>query len=85
MEQSYFNKIKDSFDPFDVDLFSSSINAKCPRFVSWLPDPSAYAIDAFSLDWSAFYFYAFLPFILILRVLRKLIADKAEGVVVVPW
>jgi len=32
-----------------------------------------------------FFFYAFPPFILILRVLRKIIADKAEGVMVVPW
>ena len=33
------------------------------RYVSWHPDPGAFAIDAFSLDWSVFkLFYAFHPF-----------------------
>ncbi|XP_011859075.1 PREDICTED: uncharacterized protein LOC105556591 [Vollenhovia emeryi] len=85
LEQSYFEKIHSHFGPFDIDLFASSINAKYPCFVSWLPDPLAQAVDAFSLDWSKSYFYAFPPFILILKVIRKIITDKAEGVVVVPW
>lgn len=85
LDEAYFNRITSLFGSFDIDLFASSINAKCPRFVSWLPDPLAFAIDAFSLDWSEFFFYAFPPFILILKVIRKIISDKAEGVVVVPW
>ncbi|EFN79477.1 hypothetical protein EAI_12430, partial [Harpegnathos saltator] len=80
----YFHRIESGFDPFDIDLFASSIYTKCPCFVSWLPDPLAHSIDAFSLDWSKFYFFAFPPFILILRVLRKIISDKAERVLVVP-
>jgi len=83
--QPYFDKINLYLGPFDIDLFASTINNKCPNFVSWFPDPLALAVDAFSLNWSGFFFYAFPPFILILRVLRKIITDKAEGVVVVPW
>jgi len=83
--QPYFDKINSHFGPFDIDLFASTINNKCPSFVSWFPDPLALAVDAFSLNWSGFFFYAFPPFILILRVLRKIITDKAKGVVVVPW
>lgn len=85
LRQEYFDRIDRYFGHFEIDLFASAANRKCPRFVSWLPDPFAEAVDAFSLDWSNFYFYAFPPFILILKVLRKIIIDKAEGVVVVPW
>lgn len=85
LEQSYFDIINTELGPFDIDLFASSINTKCPCFVSWLPDPLAAFVNAFSLDWSIYYFYAFPPFALILRVLRKIISDRAEGVVVVPW
>lgn len=85
LSQAYFNRIDSYFGPFDLDLFASSINAKCSRFISWFPDPLAHAVNAFSLDWGGIYFYAFPPFILILRVLRKIINDRAEGVVVVPW
>ncbi|KYN21862.1 hypothetical protein ALC57_05756 [Trachymyrmex cornetzi] len=84
--------IESQFGRFDIDLFASAINAELdildvcsPRFVSWLPDLLAYAVDAFLLDWSIFYFYAVPPFALITRVLRKIITDKAEGILVVPW
>lgn len=85
LEQSFFNEISSVFGQFDIDLFASSINKKCPLFVSWFPNPLAFAIDAFSLNWGKFYFYAFPPFILILKTLRKIISDRAEGVLVVPW
>ncbi|XP_067217303.1 uncharacterized protein [Linepithema humile] len=85
LDHRYFSIINHRFGQFDIDLFASSINNKCVRFVSWLPDPLAEAVDAFSLHWGSFYFYAFPPFILILKVLRKIISDEAEGVVVVPW
>lgn len=47
-------------------------------------DPEAYKIDAFTLDWKLFYFYAFPPFSIVLPVIQKIITDKAEGIVVVP-
>lgn len=81
---SFFAKIQRRFGPFDIDLFATHTNAKCKTFVSWFPNPFAIAVDAFTLDWGAFYFYAFPPFVLIARVLRKIINDKAEGVLVVP-
>lgn len=68
----------------DIDLFATNINNKCERYVSWHPDPYCFAVDAFSLCWTDFYFYAFPPFSLVLRSLNKIIADKAEGILVVP-
>lgn len=55
----------------EIDLFASRINDKCPKFVSWHRDPDAYRIDAFTLPWLSYYFYAFPPFLFKLRVLQK--------------
>ena len=72
-------------DLFDIDLFASNINAKCNIYVSWLPDPDSCAIDAFTISWSEGNFFVFPPFILLPRVLRKKINDKAEGRLVVTY
>lgn len=80
-----FDIIAKELGPFDMDLFASLLNTKCDSYVSWIPDPGSLAVDAFTLSWKDCYFYAFPPFILIPRVLRKIINDKAEGILVVPW
>lgn len=85
LNQEFYNKIDSTFGPFNLDLFATSINTKCSHFVFWFSDPMVHAVDAFSLDWSKFYFYVFPAFILILRVLRKIISDGAEKTLVVSW
>lgn len=80
-----FAIIDRKFGPFEVDLFASMLNRKCTLYVSWIPDPDSWVVDAFTLSWSGLKFYAFPPFILIPRVLRKIVNDRAEGIVVVPW
>ena len=67
-----------------IDLFASSTNAKLPRYISWLPDPHDYAVDAFTVSWQDLTFYAFPPFSLLPRVLAKIIQDKATGLLFVP-
>ena len=42
----------------EIDLFASRINTQFPKCVSFKPDPTAFAIDAFTLDWSRLMFYA---------------------------
>lgn len=80
-----FTAICKKFSIFpDIDLFASRINRKCKRFVSWHRDPDAFQVDAFTISWCNHHFYAFPPFCLVLRVLQKIINDKAEGIVVVP-
>lgn len=74
-----------TFVPFEIDLFATSINTKCLRFVSLFSNPMAETIDAFYLVWSKFLFYALLPFILILKLLQKLISDRIKEILVVPW
>lgn len=80
-----FRDIVEGFGMPDIDLFATSFNTKCKKFVSWLGDPQCVAVDAFTCDWSKFFFYAFPPFSVILRVLRKITEDQARGVVVVPF
>lgn len=84
INRNQFQKILDRFGKPEIDLFASRNNNKCEKFVSWQRDPEAFAIDAFTLNWRSFYFYAFPPFSIILRVLQKIITEKAQGIVVVP-
>lgn len=79
-----FRKILLNLGQPQIDLFASRINAKCPIYISWKKDPYAYNIDAFTIDWSLFFFYAFPPFSIILKVLNKIVHDQATGIVVVP-
>lgn len=74
-----FEQITHKFGQFDVDSFASRCNAKYPTYVTWLRDPDVWAVDA----WENKYFYAFPPFG-ILKMLRKIMADKAESVFIVP-
>lgn len=84
LNSTAFTKIIGKFGQFDIDLFASNINAKCEKFVSWYADPKSYAIDALTISWSCYFFYAFPPFSLILRCLRKIVTDEATGVLIVP-
>ena len=69
-----------NFQP-DIDLFGSRINYHFLKYVSYRPDPEAFAIDAFSLQWSKVDFYAFPPFSVIPAVLSKIQREEALGVV----
>ncbi|CAK1578331.1 unnamed protein product [Parnassius mnemosyne] len=80
-----FHSIMSHFGQPEVDLFASRTNAKCPSFVSWKPDPEAMAVDAFTINWNNCYFYAFPPFSIILKCLRKIVDDKADGIFVFPF
>ncbi|XP_063374150.1 uncharacterized protein LOC134661866 [Cydia amplana] len=79
-----FKEITRKFGHPQVDLFASRVNAKCAKYVSWHRDPDAFAVNAFTLDWSELYFYAFPPISIILKTLRKIISDQARGIMIVP-
>ena len=79
-----FQKLSKVFGVPDIDLFASRANSKCEAYVSWKKDPDSIAIDAFTLNWNKYYFYAFPPFTLILKVLKKIKQEGSQGIVVVP-
>lgn len=80
-----YNRIIKQFRTPKIDLFASRANAKCQTYVSWKKDPEALAIDAFTIAWNTSYFYAFPPFPLILKCLRKIIDENATGIFVFPF
>lgn len=41
-------------------------------------------VDAFSIEWSQFFFYAFPPFCLISRCVQKIMHNQASGFFVIP-
>ncbi len=67
-----------------VDWFASSVNTQLPRFYVWRPEPTAEGVDAFDFFWGNERGYMFPPFVLIPRILRKIIEDKAEVILVHP-
>lgn len=63
-----------------IDLFASRTNAKCDSYVSWKKDPHSVVVDAFTIDWGKQFFYAFPPFALVPKVLKKIYNDQARAV-----
>ena len=55
-----------------VDLFATRFNNKLPQFVSLVPDPQAWAVDALSLSWEDLEPYAFPPVAILGKVVEKL-------------
>ena len=55
-----------------VDLFATRFNNKLPQFVSPVPDPQAWAVDALSLSWEDLDPYAFPPVAILGKVVEKL-------------
>ncbi|XP_023314845.1 uncharacterized protein LOC106655901 [Trichogramma pretiosum] len=79
-----FRKVIKNFGIPDIDLFASHSNKKCERFISWKKDPEAETVDAFTISWKGLFVYAFPPLSILLKVLRKIKIDAAEGIVIVP-
>jgi len=70
--------------PCTVDLFATRLNTQLDRFVSWMPDPFTAATDALSLPWQNLQGYAFPPFCLIGRCLRK-VQQERSTILLVAW
>ena len=81
----HFTRLSKKFRMPNIDLFASISNYKCKKYISWKIDPGSIAIDSFTISWKSTKFYAFPPFSQILRALRKIKKDEAEGIMVVPY
>ena len=85
LDAQTFNKTCRSWGKLSIDMFASRLNYQITPYCAWQPDPHAFAIDCFLLDWSHWsLIYAFPPFSLVNRVLQKIVLDQAEAVLVVP-
>ncbi|VDI48245.1 Hypothetical predicted protein [Mytilus galloprovincialis] len=79
-----FAQIMDKFGPCDIDLFASKYNYRLDKYVSFGPDVKAFAVNAFSLNWSDYYAYIFPPFSVLSAVLQKICLERATAVVIAP-
>ena len=84
LDTEIFRSICDVYGTPTVDLFASRLNYQLQPYVSWKPDPGAWAVDALTLTWTEHGFYAFPPFSLIPRCLQKISFDQAEGILIAP-
>ena len=55
-----------------IDLFATAHNHQLPVYVSPLPDPLAWEVDALSMSWEGLDAYAFPPPVLMARVVTKI-------------
>ena len=79
-----FHSIQTLLGSCELDLFASKENHKLPLYVSYLPDPEAYAVNAFSLIWTNINAFVFPPFSVLGLVLQKILQDQATVTVVAP-
>ncbi|XP_077989926.1 uncharacterized protein LOC144444386 [Glandiceps talaboti] len=84
LQPTIFNKIVDIWGNPDIDLFASRLNKQLPTYIAWKPDPGAEHIDAMSLDWANYFFYAFPPFSMLMQCVQKIEEDKAHGILIAP-
>ena len=75
-----------------IDLFATRFNHRLPKFISPVPDPAAWAVDALSLSWENLDVYAFPPVSLLNQVVSKLVDQGFHRMILVapgwpnmPW
>jgi hypothetical protein len=87
LNKDSFSNISRQFGTPIIDLFASRLNAQVGHYYAWKPDPGCIGVDAFSHTWNTYdnnLLYAFPPFSLMHKVLKKITEDEAEVIVVAP-
>lgn len=84
LRSDIFKTIVEKLGSSHIDLFASRLNRQVSCYVSWRPDPEAAYTDAFSVDWSKYFFCAFPQFSLVAQCLQKVELDQTDGIIVVP-
>ena len=67
-----------------VDLFATRFNYRLPSYVSPVPDPGAWGVDALSFSWEGLSAYAYPPPAILSRVVRKLAQERPHLILVTP-
>ena len=92
LSQQVFNRLCSNWGQPQIDLFATRFNHKLPKFVSPVPDSTAWAVDALSLPWSNLDVYAFPPVSLLSQVTSKLVNQGFHRMILIapgwpnmPW
>ena len=67
-----------------VDLFATHLNHKLPLYVSPVPDPKAWDIDALNINWTNLTAYAYPPTALLHKVIQKIKQCHCLIIVIAP-
>ena len=84
LRQEIYDNIVLKMGTSDIDLFASKQNNKINKFISYVPEKGATAVNAFSVIWKYSLHYAFPPFSLLGRVIQKMCEDQADLILVAP-
>ena len=68
----------------EMDLFASRTSHQLTSYMSLKADPNCRAVDALQQNWSRLFPYAFPPFSLIGRVLRKALRERVTMIIITP-
>lgn len=79
-----FQKLCQRFGTPEIDLFATRLNKKLDKFVSWRPEPGAFIVNAFTMNWQGLYSYMFPPFSLITRCLQKVQLECTDTLLIAP-
>ena len=92
LSQHVFNLLCSRWAQPQVDLFATWFNNKLPKFVSPVPNQTAWAVDAMSLSWENLDVYAFPPVALLNQVVSKVIDQGCHRMILIapgwpnmPW
>ena len=72
------------FNP-KADMFTSNINCQFHTCFSYKVYHKAKTVDSFTVSWHSLKFYALYAFSVISKTLKKIKANKAECILVVPY
>ena len=84
LSKEYFQEIVSVYPELNIDLFARRLNNQLDVYCLWKPDHGCTNVDAFSIDWSNFNFFAFPPFGLIARCVQKISQVKAKRILLIP-
>lgn len=84
VSDEFFTFMNDLWGPFTVDRFANKSNTKLPRYNSLFWNTNTEAIDAFTQDWAGENNWLVPPLYSVLRVMKHMLACKAEGTLIVP-
>ena len=79
-----FKQISKLWESPQVDLFATSLNTKLPLYVSPIPDPEAWAVDALNIPWENLVAYAFPLTALLPKVVQKLQSQICRIIFIAP-
>ena len=92
LHQEVFNLLCQWWHSPEMDLFATRYNNKLPKFVSPVPDPQAWAVDALSFSWEDLDLYAFPPIPLLGNVVNKILSHDCKRIILItpgwpnmPW